>query len=341
MKKEILKGHLAMLACSIMWGLMAPVCKLALQSGELSSLSMAAFRVSGAALLFWFVSLFVKHERVEKRDMIPLFLASLCGIVFNQGTYTIGVGLTSPADASIITTTAPIMVMLLSAVYLKDRLTISKILGVLVSASGALMLVSGSHSGNTSGSLLGDFLVVFAQTSVAFYFVFFKGLISKYSPVALMKWMFLFSAICWAPFSINSMTSINWEGMNAEIYSSVLYVVVCGTFLTYMLLPVGQRYLKPTVVGMYNYMQPVVATWVTVYWGMDSFGLFKLLAMLLVFGGVCLVTHCKPADSASTTASLKRQPLVSMRNHWIRFLVKTRRTYRFALRLVPSRSQAR
>lgn len=277
------------------------MCKFALHTGEISSVAMAAFRMLGAACLFWLASAFTKKERVSSRDMLMLFFAALFGIVLNQGGYTLGVGLTSPADASIITTTTPIIAMIMAAFYLKEPITGRKVSGVFASAVGALLLIAGSRhaaegGGTSSGNVWGDLLVLFAQVSVAGYFVFFKGLISRYSPVTLMKWMFIYASICWLPFAYDDVASIPFESLSSSIYGSAAYVVFFGTFVTYMLLPVGQKRLRPTVVSMYNYVQPIVASIVAVWWGMDTFGPLKFLAVILVFGGVYLVTQSKSRE---------------------------------------------
>ncbi len=300
MKNEMLKGHLAMLGCNTMWGLMAPMCKWALHTGEINSVAMAAFRMLGATCLFWLASSFTKQEKVSSKDMLMLFFAALFGIVLNQGSYTLGVGLTSPADASIITTTTPIMAMIMAAFYLKEPITGKKVGGVFTSAVGALLLIVGSGQmvggTNSAGNVWGDLLVLFAQMSVAFYFVFFKGLISRYSPVTLMKWMFMYASICWLPFAYKDVAAIPFQNLEISIYGSAAYVVFFGTFLTYMLLPIGQKNLRPTVVSMYNYIQPIVASAVAVWWGMDTFGVLKCVAVVLVFGGVYMVTQSKSGE---------------------------------------------
>ncbi len=301
MKRDQVIGHLAMFGCNALWGLMTPMCKFALHSGEIGSMAMAVFRMVGATCLFWTASVFMKTEKVAPRDMLVLFFAALSGIVFNQGAYTVGVGLTSPIDASVITTITPIIAMIMAAFYLKEPISGKKVAGVFASVAGALLLVWCSYQvaplgDNSLGSMWGDMLVLFAQISEAVYFVCFKGLISRYSPVTLMKWMFMYSSICWLPFAYRDIGSIPFESLSAGIYGSTAYVIFCGTFLTFLLLPIGQKRLPPTVVSMYNYVQPIVASAVAVWWGMDTFGVLKCLAVVLVFGGVYMVTQSKSRE---------------------------------------------
>lgn len=293
-----MKGHVAMLAANSMWGLMAPLAKFVMIGGAVSSLVMTDLRVFGAMILFWIFSFFQKPEHVGHKDLMKLFVASLLAIVFNQGSYIFGVGMTSPVDASIITTSMPLIAMILAAIFLKEPITGKKILGIAVGASGALLLILGSSqaSGTTvkgDNPLLGDVFVLLAQCSYAFYFVLFKNFVTKYSAVTVMKWMFTYAFICLLPFSYSSLLATDWLALDGARIASILFVVVGATFLSYILIIVGQKNLRPTVAGMYNYIQPLLATIVAICWGMDSFNLTKVLSVVMIFGGVWLVTSSR------------------------------------------------
>ncbi len=297
MKKAVYRGHLAMLAANLAWGFMSPVSKIVL-SGAVGYLTLTSFRVVGAAIAFWIASLFVKKEPVARRDLLLIFLASLLGIVFNQGTFIMGVSMTSPIDASIVTTTTPIITMIIAAIYLKEPVTWKKVLGIMVGAAGALLLIlsgqqvlTGSHE--DGNRIFGDLLCLFAQFSFSVYFVLFKGLISRYSPITLMKWMFLYASVCCIPFSFHEISSISFASLPDSIYIDIVFIVLGGTFFSYLLMPIGQNILRPTVATMYNYVQPIVASIVAVWWGMDTFGLLKSLAVILVFSGVYIVTRSR------------------------------------------------
>ena len=145
------QGHLFALTANVMWGLMAPIGKFALQ--EFSALSVTTFRMVGAAAAFWILSMFCKQEHVNHKDMLKIFFASLFALVFNQGVFIFGLSLTSPIDASIVTTTLPIITMIVAAIYLKEPVTNKKVLGIFVGAMGALILILGSQ---TSGVVSGE-----------------------------------------------------------------------------------------------------------------------------------------------------------------------------------------
>lgn len=203
-----------MLGACITFGLLAPVSKSLFGTGLVSAYALTMMRMGGGAVVFWIASLFTRREHVPPRDLLLFFFASLLGIVLNQGTYVLGVSKTSPIDASVVTTTTPIFVMVIAALYLREPITGKKILGVVVGAAGALLLIlSGAHlvSGRTgSGSVSGDLLCLFAQLSFATYFVVFKKLISRYSPVTLMKWMFLYATACCLPFGYSDLKAVGW-----------------------------------------------------------------------------------------------------------------------------------
>ncbi|VDR33773.1 Uncharacterized inner membrane transporter yiJE [Alistipes sp. cv1] len=286
-----------MLGACITFGLLAPVSKSLFGTGLVSAYALTMMRMGGGAVVFWIASLFTRREHVPPRDLLLFFFASLLGIVLNQGTYVLGVSKTSPIDASVVTTTTPIFVMIIAALYLREPITGKKILGVVVGAAGALLLIlSGAHlvSGRTgSGSVSGDLLCLFAQLSFATYFVVFKKLISRYSPVTLMKWMFLYATACCLPFGYSDLKAVGWAELGWTNYAQIAYVVLGATFLAYLLMPIGQKNLRPTVASSYNYVQPLVATLVAVSLGMDTFGWLKGVAVLLVFAGVYIVTISK------------------------------------------------
>ena len=285
-----------MLGANTMWGLMSPISKLVMAGGAVSPLVVTDLRMGGAMVLFWLASLFQRPEHVNHKDMEKLFIAALLGIVFNQGCFIFGVSLSSPGDASIITTSMPLWAMVLAAIILKEPITGKKVLGIAAGATGALLLILGSGNvqaavnADKSTAVWGDLLVLTAQFCYALYIVLFKDFVNKYSLITIMKWMFTYAFICTLPFSARDLMSTDWLSLGWTDMGGLSFIVVGATFLSYMLVVVGQKNLRPTVAGMYNYVQPVVACIVAVCWGMDSFNLTKGIAVVLIFGGVYLVT---------------------------------------------------
>lgn len=308
MDKGQLRGHLAMLGANMMWGLMSPVAKIVMAGAVISPILMTDFRICGAAVLFWLLSLFMPKEHVPGGDLLRLAGAAFLGILFNQGCFISGVGLTSPGEASIITTTMPMWVMILAAIILKEPITLKKAGGIIVGASGAILLVYGAgNTGSRGGDnpLLGDILVFCAQFSYALYLTLYKNFIKKYSLVTLMKWMFLFAALAITPISAKNILNTDWAAVTAPEAWGTAYVVVFATFVAYILIMIGQKALRPTLVGIYNYVQPIVATTVGICLGLDSMSPLKIFAVLLIFTGVWLVTISKarqPEEKAPQSA---------------------------------------
>lgn len=295
-----IKGHVAMLGANVMWGLMSPVAKMVFASGIIFPAVMIDFRVAGAALLFWIASLFSPRESVPLGDVLRLFGAGMLGVLLNQGCFIIGVSLTTPGEASLVTTTMPMWVMLLAWLILREPITMKKAGGIVLGAVGAVILIMGGGV-TTSGSnpALGDLIVLCAQLSYALYLTLYRNFIRKYSLVTLMKWMFLSATVVGLPATVKWLAATEWGAVSLPEWGGIAYVVVFGTFLAYICIMVGQKRLRPTVVGMYNYVQPIVATITGIALGLDVFTPVKGLAILLIFSGVWLVTvsRAKASDS--------------------------------------------
>lgn len=289
-----LLAHLSMFGACAGWGLMAPVGKEAMTNG-VSGLAMVTFRVAGACVLFWLASLFAKRESVPWRDKLMFAGAALFGLILNQCCYTIGLSLTSPINASIVTTSMPIFAMLLSALILKEPITSKKAVGVLMGCSGALMLIltSATHASAKVGNLRGDLLCLFAQFSFALYLSLFRPLIQRYNVFTINRYMFTWATAMLLPLSFGEAQSAIYAHLSMRTWAEVAYVVCIGTFFCYILTMVGQRTLRPTVVSVYNYVQPVVSVAVSLLMGIGVLKATHTLAVILVFSGVWLVTKSK------------------------------------------------
>lgn len=293
MEKQNLNGHLALFVANMVFGLNTIVSR-SLMPELLSPYTLTFARLGGGMILFWIASLFVEKEKVPPKDIWLLFLASIFSLVLNQLPYFVGLSITSPIDASIVVTTLPIVTMILAALFLKEPITLMKALGVIVGLSGALLLVlTSKHTHVGQSNFWGNVIVFSAVFAFAIYLTAFKKLIMRYSAITVMKWMFLFGTIMCFPFCRQSMIDTDFTLLTANTYWRTAFVVVLGTFFTYMLIPIGQKALRPTTFSMYNYLQPVVASMVAVSIGMDTFGLEKAVSGVLVFAGVYIVTQSK------------------------------------------------
>ena len=292
-------AHLSMFGACAGWGLMAPVGKEAMIHG-VSGLSMVTFRVVGACLLFWVASLFAKKEQVPTHDKLMFAGAAIFGLLLNQCCYTMGLSFTSPINASIVTTSRPIFAMLLSALILKEPITGKKAIGVLMGCSGALMLIltSAAHVSNKVGDIRGDLLCLFAQFSFALYLSLFNPLIKRYNVFTINRYMFTWATLILLPFTFGETAATVHSSLTMKTWLEVGYVVCVGTFFCYILTMVGQRTLRPTVVSVYNYVQPIVSVLASLLMGIGVLKPTHAIAVILVFTGVWLVTKSRArADS--------------------------------------------
>lgn len=296
MDSENLKGHLLIGTANVLFGISIPIFKYQLSSGVPPE-AIAIMRSIFACLMFWGTSLFVPKEKVATKDLIKLVVCGLCGVGINQYLFVIGLKYTSPIDASIISTTVPIFVLLLAAIILKEAITMKTSVGVIIGLSGGLLLVLSSASiSSNSGCIMGDLLQVINCLLYSVYLVMSKQLSSRYSSVTMMKWMFLFSSLIMAPLCIEYVPDV--PTFHAETFcfvqfDGIIYLLLGATYIPFMLIPMSLKRIRPTVVSMYIYLQPIIASFAAITMGQDTFSLLKLISALLVFVGVYLVTQSK------------------------------------------------
>ena len=287
-------AHLCIFMACVMWGLMSPVGKTAMQNG-VDSINLVFLRAAGGALLFWVTSLFVKGEHVPLRDIMAFSGAGLLGLIGNQCCFTIGLGITTPSNASIVTTSLPIFAMILSALILKEPITGKKAMGVGIGCVGALILILSSAAAHDSrvGDIRGDLMCIFAQFSFALYLALFRDYLRRYSPITVSKWMFTWATVLLSPFMVGHIAATDWAAVTPGAWASTGFVVFFGTYVAYLLMQTAQKTLRPTVVSIYNYVQPVVAVSVSLAAGMCVFTWKQAVAVVLVFGGVWMVIKSK------------------------------------------------
>lgn len=286
------RGHLALIIATLIFGLNGPFSKILLSPGGITPEVHILVRFVGATFLFWLTSYFLPSELVRKKDRYKILAASLLGVLGNQGIFALGISMTSPVDQSLISTLGPIITMILAAIFLHEPITLKKAGGVLVGAIGVVFLVmQGMQSGQSSA--LGNVLCGMAMLCYTLYLTLFKDIIDRYSPITLMKWMFLISTVITMPFFAPAFVHTAWRSFDLTFYLQLGFVVFFSTFIAYMLLPIGQKALRPTVISSYNYAQPVLTTSFALLLGLDQLTLDKVVAAILVFTGVYLVTRSK------------------------------------------------
>lgn len=297
-KKEII-GHLACFTAYTIFGVNVVTCKDLTGSHILSPVALFSIRAVSAAALFWITSLFCPKEKIEKKDYLRIFLAALLGFLIPQLTFLTSIPQITPMTCSILSALTPIYTMFIAAVAVKEPITPQKAGGVVLSFAGIVFLIinsTGGASGAASNSPLGIILMILNGISFALYLGIFRPLIQKYSAVTFMKWIFLFTTLMTLPFSAGELAHFNWSLMGGRLWMELAVLVLGATFISYFLLPVGQKNIRPTLVSMYNYCQPIVATAISICIGMDTLDWQKSLAALACIAGVIMVSFSKKKD---------------------------------------------
>lgn len=248
-------------------------------------------RVAGAVLLFWLSGTLLRNEKIDKKDWSLLVLCGLFGVAINQLFFFWGLSKTSPINSSIIMVTNPIMVLVIAAIWLKERIATKRLIGVFIGLSGAItLLLVKPEQASVSGDLMGDMFILINSLSYAIYLVIAKPLMFKYHPVTVMKWAFLFGFFPVLLAGYGQFTEVQWSNFSTQTWWAVAFVVIATTFLAYLLNTVGLKKLSPSVVSAYIYLQPVFSTLIALMLGMDRPDFIKVLCALFIFTGVYLVS---------------------------------------------------
>ena len=286
-------GNLACFTAYAIFGFNIICCKNIAIDGNITPMALFCLRSFGATALFWIWSLFTApKEQIARADIWKVALASFLGLFMTQLSFLFAITKATAIDASIMSTLSPIMTLVISAIVIHERITWSGVTGIILSLIGVLILIFNCvsiRSGADSTSIWGILGMIVNTLSFATYVGVFKPLIQKYSVVTFMKWMFLFSSLMALPFSFSAFGASDLSAVPADVMWQVIYVVVGATFISYFLIPVAQKRLRPVVVCMYTYVQPVIAMVIALAMGLDHLTLLKVLASVLVFTGVGLV----------------------------------------------------
>jgi drug/metabolite transporter (DMT)-like permease len=289
--------YLALLAAfstAIIYGVSYTVAK-DLMPMYIPPFALIFFRVFGAGILFWMCSLFLKNERIERKDFPRIFLGAVFGASFNMLCFFKGLNYTAPIAASAIGVMTPIMVFIFSIILLKEKKHPQKMFGIFIGFAGAFVLIAHKNEFEPSeNAFFGNFLVFLNATFYGLYLILSKKLLAKYHPIHVIKWMYLIGVFLVLPFSFQELTTINWEIFSKTTYFQLGYIVVFTTFFNYLFNLFALTKLKPTTVGAFVYLHPVFASLYAVFVGSDVLSLVKLGATFLIFTGVYLVSKPIP-----------------------------------------------
>lgn len=296
---QTLRAHIALFLVNTLYGASHIIAK-GIMPFYLTPNVFIFFRVAGATLLFWLTSLFFVREKVAKKDFGLLALCGIFGVTINQLFFFHGLNLSSSINSGIIMTVNPILVVILSFFLLKEKITTTKIIGILFGAIGAILLTLAGGSGK-GDSILGDFFLFINAFSYAIYLVIAKPLMKKYQPLTVITYTFTFGFcfIMLYPPTLTELSTTDFSRFTTSITMKVIYVIIGVTFFTYLLTMYGLKHLSASISSSYIYLQPVLVVFFA--FTLSALGLAddytqtitipKIFYMLLIFTGVYTISR--------------------------------------------------
>mgnify|MGYP006180318177 CR=1 FL=1 len=291
MRLSNIKAHIALLLANIIYALNYGWAKDVMSEGYVKPFAFIFMRVIGATLLFWFVSLFFR-ERVANKDKLKMLLCGIFGVAANQLLFFKGLDQTSTINASIIMVTSPIIVALLSAIIIKEKPSVYRVLGIIIGLAGACFIILQENYNNEGATFIGNLLIILNATSYGLYLVLVKPLMKKYSPLTVIKWVFTFGLLIVTPFGLAEIDTVNWQ-MPDDIILKIGFVIIFTTFFCYLFNIYGVKRVSPTIVSSYIYLQPILTSFIAVLSGHETINKTMIICSLVIFLGVYLVS--KPA----------------------------------------------
>ena len=285
------KAHLALLLVGLLYGANYSIAKVVLDENYIQPFGFILLRVVTGAVLFWFFHRIFVREKVEKKDFPLLFLCAIFGVAVNQMMFFKGLKYTTPINASLIMTTTPILVLVVSSILIKEKITFQKMVGIFFGALGAIILISyGKGISFHQNQIIGDAMIFINAVSYGIYLVLVKKLMARYHPLTIVKWVFIFGMVLIIPFGVEDVKAIEWTNFTPMIWWAVAYVLIGVTFLAYLLNAFALKIVNPSVVSIYIYLQPLFATIFALLLGKDELSFVKILAAAFIFLGVYLVS---------------------------------------------------
>jgi drug/metabolite transporter (DMT)-like permease len=301
------KAHLALLLVTIIFGMHYMIGK-SLMPIPFQPMQLLFMRSLGAVLLFWIFQRWFIREKVARKDLLMLALCGLLGFAANQALFYEGLNLTTPVDASIIHVMNPIFVLIFASILIHEKVTFVKIIGIVLGAAGALILLLYGRIVNMStNSFAGDILVMLNMLCYAMYLVLIKPMVAKYHTITILKWVSFFGFLFILPFSVKEITTLHLQSVTVHAWLGVGYVVVFNTFIAYLLINFALKTVEASMVSFYTYLQPVIASVMSVSLGTEAITVPKIIAALLIFGGVLLVIRTKTTSSLQVKAGAGKE----------------------------------
>ncbi len=282
--------HLALLCSNLVWAVAYPLYHMVL-GHYIRPISILTATLILSALFSFVPLLWQRGERVRREDIFAFVGAAVLIAIVRKGLLISALSKTSPIDGSIISTFTPIVILTISIIVGIEKFSLSKTVGLLLGLCGAVgvIVTSEGASSHPSQEILGNIMVLGCAIISAIYMVWFKSLLKRYSPATVLRWMFCISALLITPFGIKPLVSTNFAAMPTHILLAVLYLMIMPTYIPNLLQNYALKYVQPTVSGTFAYIQPVVATALSVTLGIDTPEWETVIFAMLIFVGVGVV----------------------------------------------------
>lgn len=285
------KAHLALFIVALIYGANYTIAKIVMDGEHIQPLAFILLRVMAGIILFWTFHTMTARERIRRADMGKIVLCSVFGVAINQMFFFSGLKWTTPINASLIMTTTPILVLVVSALLIGERITKQKVLGIGLGAAGAILLIAHGEKLAFGGKrLLGDLLIFINAFAYGIYLVLVKTLMDRYHPITVITWVFTFGLFFVFPFGISDFLQIQWHTFDTSIWLAVCFVLFFTTFCAYLLNAFALKLVNASLVSVYIYLQPLLASLIALLSGKDSLNSIKVLSAVLIFAGVYLVS---------------------------------------------------
>tara|TARA_B100000780_G_scaffold278005_1_gene250184 strand:+ start:110 stop:1015 length:906 start_codon:yes stop_codon:yes gene_type:complete len=291
MDKNKLIALISAFIATTIYGLNHTIAKV-IMPDYIGAFGLVQLRLIGAGFIFFIVSFLAPKQKIDTADYLRLFFAALLGMCINMLMFLKGLELSTPINSSVMITLTPVMVLVLSYIFLKEKIGILKLGGIMIGFAGALILIfyGKKLSANAPNAMLGNIMFLINASAFAGYLVLSKPLTQKYNTLVLMKWMFFIGIILALPVTFNEFRSVEWTSLPFTAVWRMSFVVVGTTFLTYLLNMYALKSLPASTIGAFIYLQPPIAIIYAIITGNDTLDLVKIIAMVLVFSGVYFAT---------------------------------------------------
>lgn len=256
------------------------------------------FRVVGASILFWAISFLGPKEKLQKKHYKYVVLGALFGMAFNMLSFFYGLNLTTPINASVIMISSPMITLLLAALFFKEKLSVQRVLGLIIGFGGTLLIIiyGKGDAVRAPNPTVGNFFMFLNALFFSCYLIVAKKMTQHYHPFTFIKWMYTVGVLVVLPFGLKQVLEMEFSEIPTSGYLSIAYVVVFVTFGTYLLNIFAIKILKPTIVAVFIYLQPPLATLIAVIGGTDEIDYIKIIAAVFIFAGVYLVSKKTKAN---------------------------------------------